>query len=536
LNRLSGSVLNCLALAAVYVVVGKLGLMLDAVSGFATLVWAPTGIALATVALLGYRLLPGIFLGALVVNMWVGAPAAVAFGIAIGNTLEAFLGAMALRRLGGFQRAFDRLRHVGALVIPAATMSTTSSAAVGVASLVVGGVIQPDRAWATARAWWTGDVLGALIVAPLLLSWANKRVVRATPARVAEATGLAVTLTIACLAVFLQPAQHASLEAPYLLFPLFIWASLRFELRGATAATALASSLAIWATVRGTGPFVRETLAGSLLALQTFMGSAALTPLVVAGAIAERERALRQRESFVATVSHDLKSPLNAVHLSATTLAQHPIISREHAERHRELVRRSVDRMTRIIDDLLDASAIEAGALSLERHPEDACGLVREALEVAQPLAAAKNQVLRVDVPETLSILCDRQRVLQVLSNLIGNAIKFTGESKEILVRVDGVDGGARFCVEDQGSGIGAPDLGHVFERYWHVKSNAGGGTGLGLFIAKGIVEAHGGKIWLESKLGIGSRFYFTLPLGERLSRGALERLSARTVGAAARG
>ncbi|HZU81425.1 MAG TPA: MASE1 domain-containing protein [Polyangiaceae bacterium] len=517
--------LRIAALAASYVATAKYGLMLGAVGGFATLVWPPTGIALACLMRAGVVLWPGVCLGAFVVNVWSGAPVAAAAGIALGNTAEAVLGTLAMARFAGFRGAFDRLRHVLVLITVALT-STTISATTGVLSLALTHTIEPHRLAEAWRAWWVGDVLGALLVAPLLLTWtpvivplSGRQWPRARGLRVAEALALAVVLTGASAAVFLRAPPNLAypFESPYILFPLFVWAALRFELRGATLATALASCIAIIGTARGCGPFVRESLTTSLLALQTFMGCAALTPLVVAGATTERARAVRVRESFAASVSHDLKNPLGAIRMSADALAKgapEPFGQRVH--KHEDLVRRSVERMLHLIDNLLDATAIDAGQLSVDLRPEDARALVTEAVDALQPLASSKGQTLRGDA-EALRVLCDRERVLQVLSNLIGNAIKFTGPAGVISLTVRRWRSAALICVEDTGGGIAPDELRGVFERYRHAKAAAGGGTGLGLAIAKGIVEAHGGAMWVRSRVGVGSAFYFTLPTSDAL-------------------
>jgi integral membrane sensor domain MASE1 len=286
------------AVALLYTIVGKLGLMLDAVSGFATLVWPASGLALAALLLFGNRLWPGVWLGAFIVNLWTGAPWLVAVAIAAGNTLEAVIGSHVFRRWAEFDGRFDRLRHVAGLIVPAAMLSTLASATVGVASLAFAGVVSAHAIVPTWRAWWIGDVLGDLLVAPLLLTWARPATVVLKPLRRAELVLLGAALVGASLAVFFRPRTSVvfPLEGPYILFPLFIWAAVRFELRGAATATVLASAFAIWGTVVGRGPFARASLAESLLALQTFMGCAALTPLVVGGAISDRARLQREAE------------------------------------------------------------------------------------------------------------------------------------------------------------------------------------------------------------------------------------------------
>jgi signal transduction histidine kinase len=240
------------------------------------------------------------------------------------------------------------------------------------------------------------------------------------------------------------------------------------------------------------------------------MGCAALTPLVVAAVTMDRDRAIRTQEAFLATVSHDLKNPLNALLMSAELLRRK--LSDERVQKHYQVLSRSVDRMMQLIRRLLDASAIERRRLTLDRKPEDARALVDETLEFLRPLATIKSVTLQVQPGEPAEALCDRDRILQVLSNLIGNAIKFSPEEGVITVKTERSRHSVCVSIHDNGPGIEAGELRQVFERYWHAKSAAGGGTGLGLFIAKGIVEAHGGRIWVESTLGEGSTFYFTLP------------------------
>jgi signal transduction histidine kinase len=510
-KRKSSAALLLLVLTP-YVITGRLGLLLDPVGGFATLVWAPTGIAIFAVARLGYAAAPAIFLAALLTNVLAGAPLGVAIGIALGNTLEALLAGWSLKRLGGFERSFDRLAHVFALLVPGALVATAVSATVGVTSLGLGGVITSDKIATAWRTWWVGDVLGALLVAPLLLAWASARELVMTRARIWEAAALGSLLFAATGAVFFDGSKHLP-SSPILLFPLFVWAAVRFELRGATATTAIASALATWGTIRGNGPFAKETLNESLFALQTFMASVAVTPLIVAGAISERSRAVRVREAFVATVSHDLRSPLSVIRMSADALTTSDRVpSPERIEKHARVVVRNVDRMTRLIQDLLDASAIDAGRFTIDSREEDTRSMLAEAVDLQLPITSAKKQELVVATAEGVTVSCDRARVLQVLSNLIDNASKFSPSGKRITVGVVCEPRSVRFWVTDSGVGVEPAQLTRIFERHWHT-AKKGGGTGLGLFIAKGLVEAHGGTLWAESTVGTGSTFQFRLPL-----------------------
>ncbi len=282
-------------LAAIYVVVARLSLLLDPVGHFASWVWPPTGLALAVLLLFGPRLWPGIAVGAAVANVWQGAPLPVACGIALGNTLEAVLGAYALRRIPGFRPSFDRLPDVLALVVLGALASTLVSATIGVASLYFGGMVPAARFAETWRAWWLGDALGDLVVAPFVLHWTTTAWLRVERRRWIEALALGAALLAASVVLFSGGETGApgltALRQPTTLLPLFIWAALRFGTRGVTGATLLASIVAVWSTTLGHGPFVRAELQLSLALVQGFMGVVAVTFLVLAAVTAERARA-----------------------------------------------------------------------------------------------------------------------------------------------------------------------------------------------------------------------------------------------------
>ena len=192
-----------------------------------------------------------------------------------------------------------------------------------------------------------------------------------------------------------------------------------------------------------------------------------------------------------------------------------------------EIVGRSTERMRRIVSDLLDFANVDAGHLALDRRPTRVSALVREAQLTLEPLAERSHLTLRVELPRDADATCDQGRVLQVLSNLVGNAVKFSPPGADVLLRVEAQPTETTFSVIDAGPGIEPADVPHVFERYWRGKEAAG--CGLGLAIAKGIVEGHGGRIWVETKCGAGSAFRFTLPSSlPRLARTAAEALTPR--------
>jgi signal transduction histidine kinase len=225
----------------------------------------------------------------------------------------------------------------------------------------------------------------------------------------------------------------------------------------------------------------------------------------------EAQHAIRLRENILAIVSHDLRNPLGAIRMAATALAAQT----QCPSRHVEIILRSGGRMERLISDLLDMASIQAGRLAVERETVTCCELVDEAVQFHAPVLKTRGvQLERLPSKETVEVHCDRRRILQVLSNLLANSAKFTGPGGRVEIGAGAQQGFLVFTVSDTGSGIHRDDLSHVFEPYWSGRRpRVPGGTGLGLFISKGIVEAHGGRIWVESNVGRGTTVRFSLPL-----------------------
>ncbi|HEY5924124.1 MAG TPA: ATP-binding protein [Kofleriaceae bacterium] len=233
--------------------------------------------------------------------------------------------------------------------------------------------------------------------------------------------------------------------------------------------------------------------------------------------IAERNaeqltKAVEAREEVLAIVSHDLRNPLGAIDMGASNLLREAGIS-PTARKQIDVIRRSAVRMERLIDDLLDMSAIRAGHLPLEVRSEDSARLVADVVDTHAMMAEEKGIKITGECDACRLVSCDRQRIEQVFGNLIGNAIKYCSPGDVILVRGEMLAGNARFSVADTGPGISQNEMERLFSPYAAAKRHSVKlGTGLGLYIAKGIVEAHGGKLWADSTPGQGATFYFTLP------------------------
>ena len=226
------------------------------------------------------------------------------------------------------------------------------------------------------------------------------------------------------------------------------------------------------------------------------------------------QRAVKSREEILSIVSHDLRSPLSSILLNTQMLLKDPPEGeRRRGRRAIESVRRSAARMTRLVDDLLDMSNIDGQRLSLYCASHDVTQLLRDAADAMAPLAKERGVKLTLSpFSGALGALCDRERVMQVFANLIGNALKFTPRGGAVTLRAEERGGEIAFEVRDTGPGIANDDLQHIFDRHWHAPQGSSGGCGLGLFISKGIVEMQGGAIAVDTELGKGTSFRFTLP------------------------
>ena len=232
------------------------------------------------------------------------------------------------------------------------------------------------------------------------------------------------------------------------------------------------------------------------------------------------QAALSARDDMLAVVSHDLRSPLAAIQMCTGTLLERPSTDRAAATEILTTIVQSVEWMNRIIQDLLDIASIEGGRLAIYPQRTSAVEIVALARPSLDALTQAHDFVVTL-APVLPPLRADAERIAQVLANLVNNAAKYTRAGGAISLTIDADAAGVRFTVRDAGSGIPAEHVPHVFERFWHERRDSGlSGTGLGLAIAKGIVEAHGGEIGVESEIERGSTFWFRLPADRLAERG----------------
>jgi signal transduction histidine kinase len=521
------------AIAALYVLAARAGLRLDAISGFATLVWPPTGIALAALLIGGFGLWPGVFLGAAIANVLTGAPIFVAIGIAVGNSLEAVFAAYALRRIPAFRLSLDCVRDVLGFILFAVALAPLIAATIGVTSLHLGGLVTRGAVGDTWRAWWLGDSIGAVLVAPIVMVWATKPVGIPRAGRLIEVCALTLAVAIAGLLLFVIPATRndAPFNQAYVFYPFLIWSAVRFAQHGSVSMTFLVSVIAIWGTAMGHGPFTAATLHQSLFGLQTFMGVTAATFLVLGASTAERDQAVedisaaheiaananRAKADFLAVVSHELRTPLNAIAGYSELLAigiDGPLSQKQADAVAR--IRRNQQHLLELIDEVLSFAKIEAGRSRLvsERVP------VAEAFDSIDPLVQPQllQKGLRLDrgpIEEDLSVQADPAKLRQILLNIVVNAIKFTPATGQILLEATRIGNDVMLSVTDTGIGVSADKLPRIFDPFFQVDSKMTReypGVGLGLTIARDLARAMNGNVRFESELGKGSVVSVTLP------------------------
>jgi PAS domain S-box-containing protein len=670
-------------LTLVYFAAGKLGLSLAFTHASASAVWPPAGVALGALLVVGRDLWPAVLLGAFLVNLSTTGDVPSSLGIAVGNTLEAVVGAWLVHRVAGGPAALRRPEGVFRFAGLAVPITAAIAATVGVASLALSGLAARAALPSIWLTWWLGDTAGAIVVAPLIVLWASRPRLHRNRATAPEAALLLAAVVLTALVLFrgLILPLASGYPLAFLALPTLLWAAFRFGERETVTVSALLAAFAIWGTLDGYGPFAGLPPEQSLVVLQAFIGvvtvamlaaaaavggrsdsdaalvrlnqdlearvasrtellertqarlieaqqvahigswewdithdslwwseelyrmygvepesftasyegflamvhpeDRALVESIVSGALrtgqpfsfdhrvvrtdgavrrmygrgrvvldadgrptrmlgigqditerleAEQERAKlaieqtarreaeaanEAKDQFLALLSHELRTPVNAVMGWAHLLIEGRLEAGAH-EKAIAAIYRNARIQAGLVADLLDASRIRAGTLRLDLDTLDLAVVVGDAVESIRPMAISKDIRVVTDVAP-VSMVGDAERLGQVIRNLLLNSVKFASSGGQVSLTSRAIDGHVRITVEDDGPGISADFLPHLFEQFRQADpsmTREHQGLGLGLAIVRQIVTLHGGAVEAANRAGgVGAVFTVHLPL-----------------------
>ncbi len=569
-------------LGVVYFCAGKFGLSLAFFNPSASPVWPASGIALAALLLWGYRLWPAIFLGAFLVNISTQGTIATCLGIATGNALEALLGAWFMDHFAKGPKAFKRAIDIFKFVLLAAMLSTAFGATVGVTSLSLGGFAPWQHYRTTWLTWWLGDVVGDLILTPLLVIWVAQVPPRLTAKRIGEAVGLFAAICATSSLIFLG---ELSSGLRYLTLPPLIWAAFRFGAHGAVTSAFVMTAVAVMGTLKTLEPFTTTDPNLSLLLLQLFIAIVTVTGLVLAAVLSERKRAeeaLQQAKDDLTRANEELEKRVQqrTADLERANGAllqkfaeEKKLEQRLHQAQKMESIGTLAGGIAHDFNNVLHIIKGYASLLSLERsgdHELAHClkiveaAVDRGAATVQQLLTVARQSERRfasVDLnalleglkgqlaksfPPTIEItlqpdadlypvLADPNQIHQALLNICLNARDAMPEGGKLVICTGKIFGAklydrfadakerpyAFITVSDTGTGMDEATKSRIFEPFFTTKE-VGRGAGLGLSVAYGTVSDHGGFLDVSSEPGRGTTLHVYLPHVER-RHGSLE-------------
>ena len=515
-----------------YFIAGKLGLTLASLNASASPVWPPAGIALAALLLLGYRVWPAILVGAFLVNVTTAGNLATSFAIAAGNTLEAVAGAWLVNRFADGKNVFDRPRGVFKFAL-AAAISAVISPIFGATSLALANFAHWTNYGLIWLTWWLGDTTGDLVFTPLVLLWsvASKR--RWNKKEAAE-VGILLLLLVVLSAVVFGGWLEISAKNYLITFicgPVVIWMAFRFSQLETATGIFILSVIAVWGTLHGFGPFVRQTENQSLLGLQSWIAVLTVTAMALSAGMAERrhieeelqqqksvvETANRTKDHFLAMLSHELRTPLTPV-ISALESLEEESMQTEATLASLAMIHRNIELETQLIDDLLDFTRIARDKMELRFAPVDVHVAVANVVEICR--AEARSKRLRVHLnlrANSHYAAADAAKFQQIVWNLLKNAIKFTPEHGEIAISSSNSSPEVlTISVSDTGIGMEPEVIQRIFDPFEQGNrsfEHRVGGLGLGLAISKSLAQAHGGRLTAESEgRDRGSTFTFSMP------------------------
>ncbi|PWT87791.1 MAG: hypothetical protein C5B54_11725 [Acidobacteria bacterium] len=529
-----------------YYISGRIGLSLSVLQ--VTPVWPASGIAVASILICGYRVWPGILLGALLVNFWHSFDVTRQFTsllviliISSGSLVSALIGGWVLMRFALGTRCLEHARTAAKFIVFAGMFSTSVAASAGSSTLLFTHFVSFDQYRQIWFTWWMGDMAGILVVAPVILSFNNDRDFTFRWTRILEIAGLFLLIagiTAIAFGEMFPPQYHLE----YMLLPCLVWTAFRYGPRGATTMTMIMSGIAIWKTIQGAGSFVTSSYNESLLALQAFVDVTAISTLIFSAILSERQQQLSQliraikeaqeaqeeaalanraKSVFLANMSHELRTPLNHI------IGYSDLLSEEVEDDGKKALLPDIQRIKEaghhllgMITGILDLSLLETGQVQFNSNEFDIQQMISELRTSIQTVLTQNENRFEVELADEIgTMVADPEKVKQILWNLLDNACKFT-EKGSITLKVNHEKIADRECmrfvVADTGIGMSSEQLAKIFRPFTQADigtTKKYGGMGVGLALSKLFCEKMGGAIHVSSTPGKGSIFTVVLPL-----------------------
>jgi signal transduction histidine kinase len=494
-----------------------------------SIIWLPTAIGLTSLFLVSLDIWPWILAGELALYTWAHFPVPVILLVSLGTTGIQFFSARYLRARLGTQVTFARLNDLVIYFVVACIALPVSVSLITVFAHTAFGTLRADQFLTTWRSWLCGQSVGLLVLGPFAINWKNdSEHRRPLLAKRKWEAGLLFTLILStCIFIFTPYSRfnHTLLIKPYFLFSMMLWASLRFDLLGSTITSVVIVFTAIAGSFGGFEIFstlVSDPKDGSLM-LQFMIGAITVTGMVVAATVREKSEALAARNEFLDIASHELKTPITSLKLQLQLIQRRLQQKTELTESDSQnivflsKVDRQVIRLVKIVEQLLDVSRAERNLLHLEREEINLNDLIQLLADrFSSELIHAKSS-LQINLPAEVKGYWDPFRMEQVLENLISNALKYAPGTP---IQVIGENKGdyLELLVKDGGPGIPSEKQHTIFDRFVRAsETRYVQGLGLGLFITRRILEAHGGSIKVKSEKGVGTTFILTLPYKSNL-------------------
>ena len=515
-------IIELAAIAFIYFWLVKLGLTLASINASASPIWPATGFALAILLLRGYRVWPAIFVGAFLANVSSAGSNYTSAAIAIGNSLEGVVGAFLINRWSGGVRTFTTPARIVKFAL-ISTAATAISPAIGVSSLSFAGYAEWAKFGPIFMTWWLGDLAGALVVAPVLVLWADDQLPRPHPSEAIAIFVVAATIGLIAFSPIIEQTVNRTPLAFLAVAPL-VWTALRRDLRDTATATLILAGFAVWGTSVGGGPFSWAGFNESFVLLVMFIVSAAIPSLVLSAMAAELQNSHAMLERKVEerthqldlanlALTHEINQPLTAIVTRANAAVRWLRADKPNLEK-------AVVALEAIAAGGHRASDIIASVRAMFKNvaPEKVSIEINQIVLTVLSMVRAEFQNYDVELQTRLNehlptVQGDKVQLQQVVLNLVMNGIEAMQSVGPRVLKVQTDQPKAdivRVSIEDTGIGIAPSNLDQIFKPLFTTKAT---GMGMGLNICRSIIESHGGRIWMSPAANGGSVFQFELPV-----------------------